>query len=276
MIRFIKLLLLFILIGSSGYGQNNVFNCEDSKRFAAYLFNTRQYELAQQELERIQFFCDLDSLSQFKLLQSYRLQKKYTKANVFFLGKSFENINAMAPNYRLEYIRLLMAQKEYDRVTQLINEGLQFQKKESYLLGTLLLTQKWEEAYEFSIKESTSDNLQFNRLKIIAQNSYTSKRKNKFLSTAISVLIPGSGKMYCEYWGDGVISFLFTASSAFFAYRAFEKYGTQNVYPWIISGLAVSYYAGNVYGGNRAAVHYNEKLEHEFIHETENILSTDF
>ena len=92
----------------------------------------------------------------------------------------------------------------------------------------------------------------------------------------MSAVIPGSGKMYCGYWGDGLVSLLFSASSAFFSYRAFNKYGTEKVYPWIAGGLAVSYYTGNVYGGYKAAKRYNNNLNNEFTKQTEHILFSDY
>lgn len=276
MTHYIKLLLLTLLISSPGFAQNNVFDCNESKRFAGYLFNTNQFELAQHELERVLFFCDMDTVSQLRLLKTYRKQKQFTKANVYFTGKSTDELITLPADYRMEYIRLLMVQKEYEKVNQLINEGLRFEQQESHQLGTLLLNRSWEEAYALTQNQIAVDNFKFKQLQAIAKSSYASKRKNNILSSAMSAIIPGSGKMYCGYWGDGIISFLFTASSAFFAYRAFDKYGTQNAYTWILSGLAVSYYVGNIYGGNRAAVRYNEKLEHDFIHETENILFSDY
>jgi len=96
------------------------------------------------------------------------------------------------------------------------------------------------------------------------------------LASLISVIVPGAGKMYCGYWGDGALSFLFSASSTFFTIRGFNKYGSKSVYPWIIGGLAVSYYSANIYGGATSAIRYNTNIDHTFIHETEEILYSDY
>jgi len=218
----------------------------------------------------------MDSTSQLLLLKSYRKLKKYNEGNLFYLGKSMNDLNVLNPEFKMEYIRLLMAQKNYQLVQKNIQEGLEFNQKKEHELGILLLRKNWGKAYEISQQPTINLNLKMTGLTQIAEKSYLQKRKKPWVATLLSVVIPGSGKMYSGYWGDGAISFLFTASSSFFAYRAFQKYGTNKVYPWIVGGLAVSYYSANIYGGNRAAVHYNENLDHGFIHETETILFSDY
>ena len=277
MIRYISLFLLTLLVLAKPlWSQENLFDCDHSKRFANYLFNTGQYELSQHELERLLFFCEPDSASQLLLLKSYRKLKKFNKENIYFIGKSVSDLQTLSLDFRLEYIRLQMAQKNYSRVQNLAQQGLDFKQKLEHLLGASLLEKDWQKAYEISQQDIPDPSFKMNGLIQIADKSYHQKRKKPWIATVLSVVLPGSGKAYSGYWGDAAISFLFTASTSFFAYRAFEKYGTSNVYPWIIGGLAVSYYSANIYGGNRAAVHYNDNLDHGFIHETENILYSDY
>lgn len=268
------IILLFIL--NNLWAQQNLFDCNNSRRFANYLFNTGQYDLSQQELERIGFFCEMDSSSQLLLIKSYRKLKKYNEGNLFFMGKSVTDLGKLNPDFRMEYIRLLMAQQNYRQVQLAIEQGLDFSQKKEHELGTYLLLKEWEKAYEISHPPMANLNLKMAGLTQIAEKSFAEKRKKPWVSTLLSLVVPGSGKMYSGYWGDGAISFLFTASSSFFAYRAFQKYGPNKVYPWIVGGLAVSYYSANIYGGHRAAVRYNENLDHGFLHETEEILYSDY
>jgi TM2 domain-containing membrane protein YozV len=256
--------------------QENLFDCENSKSFANYLFRTGQFELARHELERIGFFCKIDSSSQLNLLQSYRKLKQYNKANSFFSSKSFQELTSLNPDFRQEYIRLQMSQQYYNKVQEAIQQGFSFKEEKEHLLATNLLLGKWEIAYGQSLDIKGLESFKLNALKNIAEKSVQAKRKKPWLATMMSVVVPGSGKMYCGYWGDGVISFLFSASSGFFAYRAFTKYGSENVYPWLVGGLAFSYYSANIYGGNRAAIRYNDNLNHSFIHETEKVLYSDY
>jgi TM2 domain-containing membrane protein YozV len=121
-----------------------------------------------------------------------------------------------------------------------------------------------------------TNSIKMNALVGIAALGYEAPHKKPWLAALMSALVPGTGKMYSGYWGDGIISLLFTASSSFFTYRAFNKYGPDKVYPWIAGGLAVSYYAGNIYGGHKAAVRHNNNIEHGFIHQTEQVLFTGY
>ncbi|MDA3930865.1 MAG: hypothetical protein PF541_18095 [Prolixibacteraceae bacterium] len=277
MIRYIKFLFLISLnVAKPALGQTNIFDCDNSRKFATYLYNTNQYELAQHELERISFFCKNDSTTQLILLKSYRKLNHFQPANLYFELKPFAEINKLNPEYRQEYIRLLMSQQQYIKVQETIQQGLEIKDRFEYQLGTELLLSHWDKAYEMSQQANAIKNFKLNGLRSVAEKSYHSKRKKPWLATLMSIVIPGSGKVYSGYWGDGVISFLFTASSGYFAYRAFNKYGSDKVYPWIAGGLAVSYYAANIYGGNRAAIRFNDNLNHEFIHETEQVLFSDY
>jgi TM2 domain-containing membrane protein YozV len=277
MTRLINLILIFILASViHSAGQTNLFDCENSKNFATYLFNTKQYELSQQELERISFFCEYDSTSRLTLLKTYRKLKIFDKEQLFFDTLGLGKLNQLSADYRDEYIRLLMTQQKYTEVQKEINEGLPFRQKFEHQLGTELLLKNWEKAYQLSRQENPKVNFKIAGLKKVAEKSYLAKRKSPFLATLMSVVIPGAGKMYCGYWGDGAMSFVFTASTTFFAIRGFNKYTTKSVYPWIVGGLAVSYYAANVYGGAKSAIRYNENLDNSFTHETEEILYSDY
>ena len=277
MTRLINLIFILLLIPAfQSFGQNNLFDCENSKNFAGYLFNTGQFELSEQEYERISFFCEFDSTSRLMLLKTYRKLKKFDKEALFYNTNGLENLNLLSADYRDEYIRMLMAGKKYSEVQKTIAEGLPVSQEYEHLLGSELLLRNWEKAYQMSRQEIPKENFKITGLRKVAEKSYLAKRKSPVLASLLSVAFPGAGKMYCGYWGDGAMSFLFTASSTFFAVRGFNKYGTKSVYPWIIGGLAASYYAANIYGGATSAIRYNENIDHTFIHETEEILFSDY
>ncbi len=279
MTRYIKRIILSIaaaLLLNTAYAQSTLYDCENSHKFANYLYNTKQYSLAIHELERINYFCDTDSATRLIMIKTYRKLKEYDKANQFYTSANFDQLKKMNPEYRLEYMRLLMLQNKYAEVQKSIEKGLDFRQKNEYSLGIELLQQNYSEAYALSKQYSEQQSFVMHGLTTIAQKSYQTTRKKPWLSMLMSAVIPGSGKMYCGYWGDGLVSLLFSASSAFFSYRAFNKYGTEKVYPWIAGGLAVSYYTGNVYGGYKAAKRYNNNLNNEFTKQTEHILFSDY
>ncbi|MDA3880392.1 MAG: hypothetical protein PF436_08395 [Prolixibacteraceae bacterium] len=277
MTRFINTVFIVILFSASRLpAQENIFDCNNSLRFANYLYNTAQYELAQHEFERLSFFCNLNEETQLALLKTYRKNQQYSKANQFFQTKDFTRLEQMDTDYKAEYIRLMMSQQLYGEVQKAINTGLTFPEKFEHQLAIKLLHKNWNDAYNYTQNNNIPQNLKANTLTDISSRAYASTQKKPWLASLMSVVVPGSGKMYSGYWGDGLISLLFTVSSGFFAYRAFNRYGSDKVYPWIAGGLAVSYYSANIYGGAKAAQRYNENLNHQFIHETERILFSDY
>jgi hypothetical protein len=276
-----RLLLLGItlltLFGTQAGAQENVFDCNRSKEFGRYLFFTHQYELARHELERVNFFCEFDSSSNLMLLQTFRKLRLFDNENAFFnLMRVNETLYSARLDYRDEFIRSLMAQGRYRDVIEHIDAGFDFNQKAENHLGALLLQQKWTEASSFASKQETTGSISYNLLKDVAGKSVQTKRKKPWVAAAMSVLLPGSGKAYCTYWGDAAISFSFIASSTFMTYRAFNKYGSHSVYPWIAGGIAASYYLANIYGAHQSATRYNNNLNHTYVHETERILFSDY
>ncbi|HKK81822.1 MAG TPA: hypothetical protein VJ909_06225 [Prolixibacteraceae bacterium] len=269
-------IFIFLMLHINLFAQENIYDCENSKRFANYLFNTSQFDLAQHEFERLDFLCELDENTRLLLLKTYRKNKHYNQANQFFQTGKTSNLKTMPDEYKMEYIRLMMSQQLYGEVKKAISKGLRFPEKFEHQLGIELLQKNWEQAYSISTQPNTPDGIKAKSLINIARESYVSNRKKPWLAALMSVVIPGSGKAYSSYWGDGFVSLLFTASTGFFAYRAFNKYGTNSAYSWIAGGLAVSYYSANIYGGAKAAQRYNENLNHRYIHETEKILFSGY
>lgn len=279
MIQYIKHILLglfflfqFCLVGAQ---TNIVSDCSRSKEFARYLYFTHQYELARHELERINYFCDPDSSIQLLLLQSLRKLELFPEANRFF--NQAQHFSAyLSQEYRNEYIRLQMVQGRYDEVLGHIHSGMVFDQQPEHHLGVLLLKQDWKQAYSQSLNYSGIESIKMNALRGIAVKGVSLGRKSPWLAALMSVILPGSGKIYCGYWGDGAIAFTFSASTAFLAVRAFNKYGSDSVYPWIVSGLAASYYLGNIYGGHKAAERYNHQINHQLTHEAQEALFSDY
>lgn len=271
----LTLAFLFSILLSS-YGQDNLYDCGNSKNFALYLYNTGQYELSRHELERIKFFCGFDSTLQLTLLKNYRKLDLLSNEQEYFVSHDIKNWKNFSLDYRDEYIRMLMSGHQYSEVQLLINQGFNFSQVAEHKIGSELLLKNWEKAYQMSHSEIAPTNYKLAGLVNVAEKSVKAKRKSPFLAAVMSAVLPGSGKAYCGYWGDGAISLLFTASTTFFAVRGFNKYGADKVYPWIIGGLAASYYTANIYGGATSAKRYNNNLDHSFIHETENILYSDY
>ena len=94
MIRLINLTFILLVFNLSLLGQENLYDCDKSRTFADYLYNTGQYELSLHELERISYFCSFDSASQLMMLnhielkyferRKYSLHHKRTRCSTTF------------------------------------------------------------------------------------------------------------------------------------------------------------------------------------------------
>ena len=86
--------------------------------------------------------------------------------------------------------------------------------------------------------------------------------KSPELAGILSVVIPGSGKMYVGEWGDGITALLVTSLFAFLAYDNFQADHTTRA--WIFTGLGAFFYAGNIYGSVASAQIFNARIDFEF------------
>ena len=92
----------------------------------------------------------------------------------------------------------------------------------------------------------------------------------------MSMLIPGTGKMYAGYWKDGLVSLLMTSMMAWQAYRGFDQRGIKSGYGWVYTGLATGFYIGNLYGTVKAVRKFNTHFKHQTIHKIEKITFSTF
>jgi TM2 domain-containing membrane protein YozV len=79
-------------------------------------------------------------------------------------------------------------------------------------------------------------------------------RKSPVLAAALSMVVPGLGRVYIGRWPDGLMSFLLIGTTAFLAGQGFYAEGEGSVRGWILGGVAGLLYAGNVYGSAVGAV----------------------
>jgi TM2 domain-containing membrane protein YozV len=79
-------------------------------------------------------------------------------------------------------------------------------------------------------------------------------RKSPLLAAALSMVVPGLGRVYLGRWPDGLLSFFLVGTTAALAAQGFYEDGQGSVRGWILGGVAALLYAGNVYGSAVGAV----------------------
>lgn len=86
--------------------------------------------------------------------------------------------------------------------------------------------------------------------------------KNPVTAGILSAVIPGSGKIYTEEYGDGILAFLSTGLLTFLAYDNFKA--NHKTRGWIFASLGTLFYAGNIYGSIASAQVFNARINFEF------------
>jgi TM2 domain-containing membrane protein YozV len=94
-------------------------------------------------------------------------------------------------------------------------------------------------------------------------------RKSPALAAALSMVVPGLGRVYIGRWPDGLMSFLLIGTTAFLAAQGFYAEGQGSVRGWILGGVAGLLYAGNVYGSAVGAVLQRRDAEAALMQEVD-------
>lgn len=273
MIRLSNFLIILFFIAVRVNGQD-LFNEENTSRFADYLFKTQQFNLAAQEYERLVFLAPKNSGYKLSLVQSYRYAGDLTSAQnrlTLFCGDSLYRINQL---FGTEYLKIALIQNNMSNAQYFIkhNSKLDENVKQHYQTCIYLMESKWIKADSVIRKYPGIDPT----LVKLTDKAMHLKSKSPFLAASLSTVLPGSGKVYCGYWKDGLISLLFVGANAWQAYRGYTKIGPRSAHFYIFGGLTLGFYLGNIYGSQKAAKRHNRIANDKIHHESENCILSSF
>lgn len=252
--------------------EGDLFNYENSSKFAQHLFDIRKYEAAAQEYERVLFFRPKDSQIQEKLLSSYFYARQHS-LGISRAQNLYPNTALMPGKLAFGYGKLLLMERSYAELDHLLNNNQQIPKGDIQFLqiGQALFTQQWQRAREVH-QNSASQTNRLRPYEPILAKTEKLKRKRPLLALGLSAILPGLGRFYTKQWKDGTISFVITGSLGYASYRNFSRNGRGSVLGWVYGGLALGYYAGNLYGSFQSAHRYNQQQSGNIIDETERLL----
>jgi hypothetical protein len=280
MIRFNRFFLICLFLAGISpnplYSQEEILNYENSLKFARYLLSTNQYDFAQEEYEKINFFWPGDSTGTLELVKTYRLNRRCDMlGNSFMIVQDniFKNTSA---NHAKEYLNFALSCKSESDNFFTVSSLLTQEERSFYDLSYYWMTEQYDQAFTFSSENAEMAGPYSARLYRLTEDFKGEKYKSPALAAAMSVVLPGSGKLYSKKPGDAVISFLFVASNAYASYRAFNKKGIKSVNGWIFGGLAFSYYSAGIWGSSKAAKRYNSDLKKRYQDNAENIIYNSF
>jgi hypothetical protein len=270
------LFLILLFLFNTGKSQD-LFNAENSKKFANYLLNTRQYNLAAMEYERILSISEPDAEISSNLLKTYRLGNN--------CDQSFQNFRALEIEKFLgtetvakEFLNLALTCNCCYRETDfdLAVSSLDTSTQAFYRLGYYFFSEEKDLLFRF--KENHQNLLKHSYPSVFnaIEGMDNFRRKSPGLAMAMSAVLPGSGKAYSGFWGDAAMSLMFVSSNAWLAYRGFNKKGVKSASGWIFGGVSLGFYVGNIWGSGKAAKTFNEVEYEKMYHDAKNSIYSHF
>lgn len=275
MIRVFALLLLpgYLLAQES----ENLYEGDNAQKFAAYLYETKQYPLAAREYERLRFVNPQDTFLQKRLIDSYAYsgQKSFAMSRLLSF---YEQPLAMPASLGNTYTKLLYQDRAFKEMKQFTQGSLTLSQDEKWI---------WSGIQSYQLRDFDAASREISRINLenwanlqslpgLIDNASKMKRKSPFVAGLFSTVIPGSGKFYTKNWADGVIAMIFIGTAAWQSYRGFNQNGINSRYGWIFGTLGTGYYLGNIYGSQKAAKIYNQKLYQDIDDRIEILVNSTF
>jgi hypothetical protein len=280
MIPSVKLLPnLFVLIIcglSAAKSQENLLDFNHSLRFARYLTASAQYNLASDELERINFLWPGDTSVILELVKSYRLGDRCDKIKASFDLLSSEDRIFKIPDYSREFLMFSLQCRYCEPVYFKVSSALPKEQNAFYHTAYFWMNSKYDSLSYINRKYGGLLMNSYPELYKLGVDFEKLHYKKPGLAVFMSALIPGSGKAYSKNWGDALVSLLIIGTNSYASYRAFRKKGIKSGNGWIFGSLAVSFYFANLWGSHKAAVKYNNDLNLQYQKNAESVIFGHF
>ena len=255
----IKISILFIVLAFPIISQEIDFNSPNNiKLFADFLFCEKDYLRAIDEYEKYLKVTDDDTV-QFKIALAYsRMNDIESSLKII---DQIKETSVFCEESLSEKLKLLFMKNDDSLFYQFAGKIAAADKKYQKLYNIYGLLNE--------VKFKNNENFLFpfdDEEKISLEKFYDQKLnppyKSKMLAGIFSALIPGSGKIYTEEYGDGITSFILTGLFTYLAYTNFDhKHYTR---AWIFTAVGVGFYTGNVYGSVASAQIFNAKVNFDF------------
>jgi hypothetical protein len=254
-----NILFLLFVISITAFSQQVDFNSpQNIKLFADYLYCEKDYLRAIDEYEKYSIV-EVNDTVQFKIALAYsrmndvesslKIIDQIKETSVFYEESFSEKLKLLfiqnddSVFYRFAG-KIVAADKKYQKLYNiygLLNE-VKFHKKENFL-------------FPFDEEEKATLNLFYD-------SKINPPYKSELIAGMLSTLIPGSGKIYTEDYGDGITVFLLTGLFTYLAYTNFEH--DHYTRAWIFTALGAGFYGGNIYGSIASAQIFNAKVNFDF------------
>ncbi len=255
--NFILSFVVFFSILNINFAQD-LYNLENSSKYANYLMLSKQYKLAAEEYERLVFMNPANIEFKSKLVRAYRNSGDYhlalKKINEFSNG----NVFGLPEELAYEYIATLLLINSTREVNSFLknNNSIDRFHKTIFKWSNNMIGGNYKNA-KIQL-DFLNDNKLYPEMSFITKSALEQKHKNPFIAGSLSLIVPGLGKVYTENYTDGLISLLFIAGTAWQSYRGFTKSGIKSFSGWIFGSISFGFYIGNIYGSAKSAKRFNK------------------
>jgi tetratricopeptide (TPR) repeat protein len=276
-IRFVLGLLCFRIMLAA---QIDYYTPDNIKKFADHLFDTRAYQEAVAEYQRLSFVLGQSVISDsilFKIALCYQMDAAFDDAMDYYrriVQDHPGSILSDKAHYRVAW--LLNQQRAFGHSNEYIRQSINKIKSSESIKRVEILEGvnylhlfQWQQAQKRFSSFIREDDAQVKTLHRIAMEGAQLPYKSAALAGIFSTLIPGSGKVYIGRKMDGLYAFLLISILGYHTYRTFETQGMQSVKGWLYGSVTAVLYAGNIYGSVVAAKVHNHRLRSDHINKIE-------
>ncbi len=270
-----KLLILLILFKFIGVSAQDIYNYDNTKKFAEYLAKSGQYELATREFERLVFMLPSNDTLKTSLLSMYRRSGKFDET-VLRAKQLYPDLTMMSANSAVEYGRTLLLKPNYQAAKEFWETNTQVSQPDKIILSATaeILQDNYKQANQILQNLKDEDHKLASDYKGLATQAIAIKRKSPALAGLMSAIVPGAGRFYAKDWKDGLVSMFFVGTMAFQSYRGFNQSGVKSTRGWIYGGVALGFHLGNIYGSVVSAKGYNKKSHQFFRNKIDNLFNS--
>ena len=267
-VSFFLLLILSGWISGRCYAQKQGFSFQNDFTFANYLIEQNEFDEAiflirQMEPKSLGQTDSLNYLLGWAFYSNKQLEHSVISFSRVGEGSLFYPKSRFFAAYNSYHLGRISQGDSLLRCTN-FEEGLHADLQNFQLAGAALL-QKDIEGFDKRAVRFQQHYYQFSKeevnLKELRDRIENFKPKSTVVAGLMSVILPGSGKIYTGHTGEGISSFLTVAILGALAWENYHKAGTSNAKTWIFgSGFALAYSA-NIFGSVYSVKAYRDEFD---------------
>ena len=249
---------LFLLSNSHVLFSQDIFDKNNSKKYADYLYKSKAFSRAALEYERACFLDSLNWDAHFYLIQSYRKSEQPLKGIEYYNKLKFKLPETQVIKFEHENNICIFNSNPHQFAHKTLSDSIS--NLVFFKTPSLLLDHDWKASMLYLNEMNYKNDKTLSHYYDFTAEGLKIKYKKPMLAASMSTLVPGLGKVYTGYYKDGIIAFVMTGLSAYQAYRGYKARGPKSGLFLIYTGMTAGLYIGNIYGTIKSARQKNRKL----------------